>query len=188
MAISITSDNIISDGLLNIRPNGVEYPLYYYANGARYSTKQPAFYASGNVGWLYGGQIGNNAEWGSVFNWTSTQQGAGSYGFTNGNGRFYAPISGRYYFYAQSYMYNDNNSYNYIHFMFAKNGSLSFNNGRSPYSIYGHGTPYNHIDGINHSTNMDLTQGQYATIQSPWNTGATRVYASHTLFCGVLVG
>ena len=67
-------------------------------------------------------------------------------------------------------------------------GSLSFNNGRSPYSIYGHGTPYNHIDGINHSTNMDLTQGQYATIQSPWNTGATRVYASHTLFCGVLVG
>lgn len=188
MAITITSDNIISSDLLNIRPNGVQYPLYYHANGTRYSSLTPAFTASGQGGWLYGGQIGNGAEWGSIFSWNSIQQGAGSYGFNNSQGRFYAPVTGRYYFYASTYFYNDNNSYSYIHFMFGKNGSISFNNGRSPYSIFGHGNNNNHADGVVHSTNVDLVQGQYMTIQTPWNVGTTRAYASHTLYCGALIG
>jgi len=187
MAITITGSNIISDGLMNIRPNSAQYPLYYYADGRRYSNLTPAFYASPTVGWIYGGQIGNGAEWGSVMGWTWTQQGAGSYGF-NSQGRFYAPVTGRYYFYASTYLYNDNNSYNYIHFMFGKNGSISFNNGRSPYSMFAHGNSYNHGDGVVHSTNVDLSQGQYMTIQTPWNVGATRVYGAHTIFCGALIG
>lgn len=188
MAITFTSDNIISNTDLNIQPGGSGNPLYFYSNGPRYSDRTPAFYASGTVGWLYGGQIGNNAQWGSVFGWTSTQRGAGGYGFNNGNGRYTAPVTGRYYFYASTYFYNDNNSYSYIHFMFGKNGAINFNNGRAPYSIFAHGNSYNHSDGIVHSTNVDLSQGQYMTIQCPWNTGTTRCLGAHTLFCGALIG
>lgn len=189
MAITITSDNIISNTDLRFRPGNVDYPLYYYADGRRYTDRRPAFWAMGTVGWLYGNQVGNNAQWGSVFGWTSGGSGWGSYGFNNSQGRFYAPLTGRYYFYASTYHYNDNNSYEYIHFMFGKNGSISFNNGRSPYSIFGHGSNYNHIDGDTHATNVQLNQGEYMTIQSPWNIGGNqRVYAAHTLFCGCLVG
>ena len=189
MSINFTSDGINSNTNLAIRPNSVNDNLYYYANGSRYSARTPAFHAAGTSGWTYGGQIGgSNVEWGSALGWTNTQQGAGSYGFNNSQGRYYAPVTGRYYFYASTYFYNDNNSYNYIHFMFGKNGSVSFNNGRSPYSIFAHGTPNNHVDGIVHSTNVDLSQGQYMTIQTPWNVGVTRAYGNYTLFCGALIG
>lgn len=188
MAITITDQSIISNTDLNIRPNGAQSPLSYFTDGARFSNRSPAFTASGTNAWIYGGQIGNGAEWGAILGWTSVQQGAGSYGFNNSQGRFYAPVTGRYYFYTSTYMYNDNNSYNYIHFMFGKNGSIAFNNGRSPYSIFAHGNSYNHADGVTHSTNVDLVQGQYMTIQSPWNTGATRIYGAHTIFCGALIG
>ena len=72
--------------------------------------------------------------------------------------------------------------------MFGKNGATNFNNGRAPYSIFAHGNNYNHSDGIVHSTNVDLSQGQYMTIQCPWNTGTTRCLGAHTLFCGALIG
>jgi hypothetical protein len=189
MAITLGPNNIISNTDLRFRPGNTDYPLYYYTNGVRYTDKRPAFWAMGTVGWLYGNQVGNNAQWGSVFGWTSGGTGWGSYGFNNSQGRFYAPLTGRYYFYASTYHYNDNNSYEYMHFMFGKNGGIGFNNGRSPYSIYGHGSNYNHIDGDVHATNVQLNQGEYMTIQSPWNIGGNqRVYASHTLFCGCLVG
>jgi len=189
MAITFTSSNIISDTDLRIRPGNVDYPLYYYTNGVRYTNRKPAFTAMGTVGWLYGNQIGNGAQWGSVFGWTSSQTGAGSYGYNNSQGRYYAPVSGRYYFYTSTYHYNNNNSYEYIHYMFGKNGTTAFNNGRNPYSIYGHGTSYNRADGMVHSTNVYLAQGQYMSIQSPWNVGGNqRVYAAHTVFSGCLVG
>lgn len=190
MAITIGSNYIRSNTDLRIQPAGTEV-AYYLTNGLRRSNNRvPAFNASGNGGWRYRDQLGGNDNdgWGNI-QWQVSQQGAGGFGFQTGTGRYFAPVTGRYYFFASSYMYCDNNSTGcYMHFMFSVNGNKAFNNGRNPYSIYGHGTPYNHVDGIVHSTNVSLTQGQYVSIRSPWASNSSRVHGNHTLFCGCFLG
>lgn len=192
MAITITGDNIISNTDLNIQPGGSGNPLYYYANGVRYSDRTPAFIACGQAGWLYGNQVGGgngSYEMGSAFSWTWSQRGQGSYGM-NSLGRYYAPIDGRYYFYASTYAYNDNNSTNYVHWSFGRNGGFGWNNGRTPHTMYMHATPYNHDDGIVVSATMALSQGQFVSIQNPyWNSNnVSRFYGTYTIFCGALIG
>jgi len=192
MAITFTSDNIISNTDLYIRPGSSGYPLYYSTEGIRFSDRMPAFNAAGTTGWLYGNQVGGgngNYEMGSAFGWTWEQRGQGSYGFDS-NGRYYAPISGYYYFYFSTYFHNDNNSYNYIHLNFVKNDGYGWNNGRTPHNIYGHGTPYTYEDGIVVSCNMYLNQGETCAIRPPyWNSNnASRIYASHSTFSGCLIG
>lgn len=190
MAITIGSDYIASSTTLDMQPGG-NTSASFRTDGIRNSNnKVPAFYASGSGGWYYRTQMGGNGtQWYGISGWTWTvnQQGAGAYGFDDG--RYYAPVTGRYYFYASSYFYCDDNATDcYIHFMFGRNGSRNFNNGREPYSIYAHGTANNHSDGIVHSTNVYLTEGQYFSIQTPWAGGESRAHGDHTLFCGCLMG
>jgi len=194
MAITITSNNVISNTDLRFRPGNTDYPLYYYSNGPRYSDRTPAFTAEGTAGWLYhnnmsGGASAGNAVFANAMGWNWQQQGAGSYGM-NSNGRYYAPLSGYYYFYFSTYFHNDNNSTNYIHLNFVKNDGYGWNNGRTPHNIYGHGTPYTYEDGIVVSCNMYLGQGEYCAIRPPyWNSNnQSRIYASHSTFSGCLIG
>jgi hypothetical protein len=192
MPITITGNQIISNVDLNIRPNGVQSPLSYLTNGARFSNRTPAFTAIGTVGaWRYRDNFGQgaNPEINSVVGWTWTQQGAGSFGM-NSNGRYFAPVTGRYYFYFSTYAYNDNNATSsYMHLHFTKNSGYGWNNGRQPHNIYMHATPINHEDGIVVSCNMQLNQGEYCVVRPYWNTGnASRIFASYTMFAGALIG
>lgn len=151
---------------------------------------QPAFNASGNVGWTYNSTFGGAGwnEWNSGISWTNNQQGAGSYGFSNSTGRYTAPIAGKYYFYASSYYHNDSNSTsNYIHFLFGLNGSPSWNVGSTPYNIYAHGEVANHADGISVSAVMNLNVGDYVSIRPYWSGSSGRIYGYYTLFCGYLI-
>lgn len=193
MAITIGSNYVRSNTDLQMRVNNGTTVAVYQTNGIRYSNSRvPAFTASGQGGWYYSDQMGgDNAEWIdsniSGWTWQVSQQNAGSYGFSGG--RYYAPVTGRYYFYASTYMYCNTNSTNcYMHFLLAKNGSPSFNNGRTPYSIYGHGTQNNYVDGCVHSTEIDLTQGQYVNIECRGQRSNSRTHGNHTLFCGALMG
>jgi hypothetical protein len=161
-----------------------------------YSTSigsQPAFYAGGRTGWLYSNSFNGINAWGelgSSMAWQVTQQGAGSYGFSTSTGRYTAPVAGNYYFYGQSYYLNDSNSTaNYIHFLLARNGNVTWNNGRTPYNIYSHGEKAGYSDGINVSAILNLGVGDYASIIPYWASGGSgRLYSDHTLFCGYLLG
>ena len=189
MTIEIGSNYLQSNTNLDINPEGTTV-VSYLTNGLRSgNNKVPAFMATGNGGWYYRNQLGgSDTEWANI-GWQVSQQSPGSYGFNTSQGRYYAPISGRYYFYASSYFYCNTNSTNcYMHFMFGLNGNRAFNNGRQPYSIYAHGTPYNHSDGIVHSTNVYLAQGQYMSLKTPWASNNSRVHGNYTLFCGCFLG
>ena len=188
MAITIGPDYVASSSNLLMQPAGTttaEYDTQAIRNG---NGKTPAFNASGTAGWLYRSQIGNDVEWASSLAWAIQQQGAGSYGFDTSNGRYYAPITGRYYFYASTYFRCDTNTDNcYIHFMFGKNGARTYNNGRQPYNIYAHNTQNNYPDGINTSVCCNLSEGQYMVMKCPWASNNSRAYAAHTIFCGGLI-
>jgi len=192
MAITIGSNYIAASSDLNMQPGGTT-TAYYNTQAIRSgNSRTPAFNAAGTNGWRYRDQMGGNgAEWtgGRIGGWAVQQQGAGSYGFNASQGRYYAPITGRYYFYAQTYMRCDNNATNcYIHFMFGVNGNRAYNNGRNPYNIYSHGTQNNYPDGINTSVSINLSAGQYISLIPPWASNNSRIYGAHTIFCGGLIG
>lgn len=158
------------------------------------STGQPWFNARGNAGaWRYASDFGGVSgyrELGSTMAWTSTQQGAGSYGFSNTTGRYTAPVAGYYYFYASDYYYNDNNSTsNYIHYLFTRNGTVNWNAGQYNLTIYGHGAVANHVDGVVGHCIMYLDVGDYCSGLIYWGSGGSgRLYPNYHLFCGVLLG
>jgi len=193
MAITIGPSYIQSSGNMDMRvstSNIVERFYNGYAGGNDY---QPAFNAHGTVGWTYYPSGWNELGSSVGFSPTWYQKGAGSYGM-NSNGRYYAPKTGYYYFHCDLYTLNDDNSTaNYGHLQFARNGSLGWNNGRVPYTIYGHGnargigSAYPH--GPNISSILYLSEGQYCSIYwySP-GRGTTRYYGNHSFFCGHLIG
>lgn len=151
---------------------------------------QPAFYASGTAGWLYSNSFGSPGwlEIGSAMGYTSSQQGAGSYGFSNSTGRYTAPVAGKYYFYASTYYRNDSNSTaNYIHYLFGVNGSPSWNVGGTPYNIYSHGEVAYYSDGISVSGVINLGVGDYVSVRPYWAGTSGRMYGQYTLFCGYLM-
>lgn len=155
---------------------------------------QPAFYASGNGGWYYHNSFPSTAspggQWRELINgWTwqiANQQGGSN--FAN-NGRFTAPVAGYYYFYAQSYQYNDSNSSNgYTHWNIGRNSSIyTGNTGRAPHTIYGHGVPSHHVPGIMVSTTFYMNAGDYASV-CPYMAPVARIHGDHSLFCGYLIG
>lgn len=151
---------------------------------------QPAFNASGTPGWIYGTSFGGPGwvEINSPMGWVVTQQGAGSYGFSTSTGRYTAPVTGKYFFYASSYYYNDTNSTaNYIHFLFGVNGNQSWNVGQTPYNIYSHGEKAGYTDGISVSAVISLSAGDYVSIRPYWAGTSGRMVGSYTLFCGYLM-
>lgn len=153
---------------------------------------QPAFYASGTGGWYYTGSfpsstVGGN--WRELINgwtWNVTQQGGSN---MSSSGRFTAPVAGYYYFYAQTYMYNDtNNSSGYTHFNIGRNSSIyAGSTGRAPHTIYGHGVPSHYVPGIMASVTFYLNQGDYASV-CPYMAPVARFHGDHSLFCGYLIG
>ena len=155
---------------------------------------QPAFNARGAAGsWMYASNFGGAGafrEVGSAMSWTNTQQGAGSYGFSNSTGRYTAPVTGFYFFYASAYYYNDTNATsNYIHFTFSRNGSVTWHNGVTPYNIYSYGAIANHVDGITANCMMYLNAGDYCSVYPYWGGGGSgRFYSDYFLFCGALIG
>lgn len=191
MSITIGPDYVSSNSDLLIQPSGTT-AVNFSTSGTRTSSKVPAFNCSGSGGWYYKAQMADANEWIeaniSGWTWSVNQQGAGAYGFDKG--RYYAPVSGRYYFYASSYMYCDTNATScYLHFQLAKNGTIGYSSvGRTPYNIYGHGTGNGYVDGIVTAAEMVLTQGQYVSIVTPGQRANSRTHGNHTLFCGCLMG
>jgi hypothetical protein len=198
MAITLgegTSQNRIrSDGNMTMNVSTNTTVETFFSGFAGGNTNQPAFQAAGTGGaWRY--FVANT--WNEVgvtiaFDWTWYQRGNAGGGM-NSNGRYYAPKSGYYYFHSDFYTLCDtNNTANYVHLLFGINGNVSWNNGRTPYTIYGHGnsqgvgSAYPH--GPNISAIMFLSEGQYC---SPYfykgNSGNTRVYTDHSFFCGHLI-
>lgn len=150
---------------------------------------QPSFVASGTIGsWVYSTNFGGTGwrEIGSQIGYTSTQVGSG---FNNSTGRFTAPLAGHYYFYSQAYYYNDNNSTSgYIHYLFGKNGTEVWNEGHTPYNIYGHGSVANHVDGIHCHGIIYLNVGDYVSVRPFWGGTVGRIFSDHYLFTGMFLG
>jgi len=148
---------------------------------------RPAFYASGNGGWRYWNSFGG-AGWREMnFSWNVTQQGGSN---CASNGRFTAPVAGYYWFYIQSYYYNDNNSTSgYTHWNIGRNGNNSTSvSGRRPHTIFAHGLPNNHAPGIMTASEFYMSAGEYACPQSYGPNGPGRVHGDHALWCGFLIG
>jgi hypothetical protein len=151
---------------------------------------QPAFNANGTGTWYYSPSFSGPGwcELNSTIGWQVNQQGAGSYGFSTSTGRYTAPITGKYFFYASTHYYNDTNSTaNYIHFLFGVNGSPSWNVGGTPYNIYAHGEKAYYPDGINVSAVISLSVGDYVSLRPYWAGTSGRMYGYYTLFCGYLM-
>jgi hypothetical protein len=193
MAISINGSQIIANGNMDMRVSTSTVVERFYNGFMGGNDQQPAFNYHGTSGWQYysansWNEMLNNF-WGGLAGY---QKGAGSYGM-NANWRYYAPRSGYYYFHVDLYTLCDtNNTANYTHLTFARNNNLSWNNGRLPYTIYGHGNNRgagsSYPAGPNISAVMYLDEGQYCSVYNyKGNSGNTRYYASHSFFCGHLI-
>jgi len=170
------------------------------ANNTTFHTQPnlPVFMASGNGGWYYGNAFGGNGRWAELNNlqpgggwaWQIASQQGGSNLATNG--RFTAPVAGWYWFYVQSYQYNDtNNSAGYMHWVIGYNGTIGTDRvtGRAPHTIYGHQVSANHVPGVSANLQMYLNAGDYAIPQPYWGGGgAARIHGDHSLWCGYLIG
>lgn len=193
MAITITGSQIIGSGNMDMRVSTSNIVERFYNGFMGGNDYQPAFNYHGTNGWVYysantWNEMRDNY-WGGLAGY---QKGAGSYGM-NSNWRYYAPRSGYYYFHTDLYTLCDtNNTANYTHLTFARNGDLNWNNGRLPYTIYGHGNNRgagsSYPAGPNISAVMYLDEGQYCSVYNyKGNSGNTRVYMAHSFFCGHLI-
>lgn len=168
--------------------------ITFDASGRPSNPYQPAFYASGNGGWYYHNSFPSTSspggQWRELINgwqWQIANQQGGSNFSTNG--RFTAPVAGYYYFYAQTYQYNDSNSTNgYTHWNIGRNSSIyTGNTGRAPHTIYGHGVPSHYVPGIMVSTTFYMNASDYASV-CPYMAPVARIHGDHSLFCGYLIG
>jgi hypothetical protein len=120
----------------------------------------------------------------SRMGWSAVDRGSN---FSTSTGRFTAPSNGYYHFMMSHYMLNDisapyNTGTGYIHPQFARNGSLGWNNGNTPYTIYTYGAAANYPDGINISGVMYLNSGDYVDQRIYINSNDTRIYPAHSAF------
>lgn len=194
MSITINGSQIISSGNMYTRVSTNTVVESFFTNGvAGGNGNQPSFNFHGSSAWTYwSANTWNemtNSLWGSKQGY---EKGRGSYGM-NDNFRYYAPRSGYYYFHADLYTLNNTNSTaNYIHLLFGRNGSVGWNNGRVPYTIYGHGNNRgagsSYPAGPNISSVMYLSEGQYCSVYVyKGNATNTRFYGNHSFFCGHLI-
>lgn len=192
MAITIGSNSVACDGNFDLRVNTSTVVENFYNGFAGGNANQPAFIYHGTSTWTYlSANTWNeftNGIWGGP---AGQQKGAGSYGMQS-NFRYYAPRSGYYYFHTDIYTLCDtNNTANYVHLLFGRNGSVSWNNSRTPYTIYGHGNNRgagsSYPSGPNISAVMFLSEGQYCSVYMyKGNSTSTRFYGAHSFFCGHL--
>jgi hypothetical protein len=145
--------------------------------------------ASGTTGWTYANSYGGYGwrEIGGGMGWDVYQRGGSN--FSTGNGRFTAPVSGFYHLTWQSYNYNDdNNTPNYVHLGFSRNGGTGAWSGRHPHGIWMHGTSSNHAGGVSMSLDLYLSSGEYTSQTFYWAGGPSRVHGSHSIFGGYMIG
>jgi len=157
-------------------------------NGRSIEPSRPAFNACGLGGWYYGNTFGGSG-WRELtgIGWEFFTQGGVS---VTSNCRVTAPVSGYYWFYLQSYYYNDNNSTpGYTHWNIGRNGAPNTTvSGRHPHTIFAHGLPNNHAPGIYVALEMYMGAGDYASPQ-PYNAnGPGRFHADHSHWAGFLIG
>lgn len=168
---------------------------------------KPAFYAAASGGWYYRSSfpapgwyelIVTNPGQPTQAGWPFTVTQTGGTNFST-IGRFTAPVSGWYYFYAQTYQYNDTSgSDGYSHFGVGKNsgtGTLGFPVNRTAHTIYGYGlqgqgrspATGNYVPGIMTSATFYMAATDYASMVT-YMAASCRFHGSHTLFCGYLIG
>lgn len=174
-----------------------------------------AFSANGSTGGAYsnGWKYPNDTGWdgagawqiltGSKIGWVVDNQRGSD--FSTSTGRFTASVAGYYVFNASLYALNDlaypyNTGSGYIHLQFAKNGSVDWNNGYCPYTIYMYGaagggrdagtsaSSSGYPDGATVSAVMQLAVNDYVEMRVYVNANTTRIYAPYTAFYGALVG
>ena len=158
-----------------------------YSNGWQYPTSS-GWAGANNWQVLTGARIG----------WTidSTQRGGD---FNTSTGRFTASVAGWYVFHMSLYVLNDiatpdNTGTGYVHPQFAKNGSISWNNGNTPYQIYTYGaaggnsgSASGYADGITNSAVMQLAVNDYVEIHLYMDSSVTRIHSPFSSFWGALI-
>jgi hypothetical protein len=145
--------------------------------------------ASGTSGWTYANSYGGFGwrETGGGMGWDVYQRGGSN--FSTANGRFTSPVSGFYHLTWQSYNYNDdNNTPNYVHQSFSRNGDINSWSGRAPHGMWMHGSNANHAGGVSMSLDLYLNAGSYTSQFFFWAGGPSRVHGSHSIFAGYLIG
>ena len=143
--------------------------------------------ASGTTGWTYANSYGGYG-WREItggMGWDVYQRGGNNFS----DGRFTAPVSGFYHLTWQSYNYNDdNNTPNYVHLGFSRNGSTGAWTGRHPHGMWMHGTQNNHAGGVSMSLDLYLNAGEFTSQTFYWAGGPSRVHGSHSIFAGYMIG
>jgi hypothetical protein len=191
-AIGLTGDDNVgiyfpSTNNVTIATSGANR-LNVNGSGHAQEPGRPAFYACGLGGWYYGNTFGG-AGWRELtgIGWEYSNQG----GFSiTSNCRAVAPVSGYYWFYLQSYYYNDNNATNgYTHWNIGRNGAPNTGvSGRHPHSIFAHGLPNHHAPGVMVPVEFYMSAGDYASPQPYTPAGPGRFHADHSIWCGFLIG
>jgi hypothetical protein len=157
-------------------------------SGRTTEPNRPSFFACGLGGWYYGNTFGG-AGWRELNGIGFSFETRGGISITS-NSRVTAPVSGYYWFYLQSYYYNDNNATNgYTHWNIGRNGAPNTAvGGRHPHTIFSHGVPNNYTPGIMVPMEMYMNAGDFASPQPYTANGPGRFHADHTLWCGFLIG
>jgi len=157
--------------------------------GTDSTTGSIAWHAAGTSGWTYANSYGGYGwrEIGGGMGWDAYQRGGSN--FSTGNGRFTAPVSGFYHLTWQSYNYNDdNNTPNYVHLGFSRNGGTGAWSGRHPHGMWMHGSNNNHAGGVSMSLDLYLSAGEYTSQTFYWAGGPSRVHGNHSIFAGYMIG
>lgn len=194
MAIVIggNGNRITGDSDYGIQVNTSTEVERVYSTNLRGNPNNPAFIYHGNGGWRYfTANTWNEMNGSRMGTWVGTQRGPGSYGFNTSQGRYYAPLTGYYYFHCDFYVLADtNNTQNYIHLLFGRNGGVGWNvGGRVPYIIHAHGNDRAvgsaYPDGPNISAVMFLSEGQYCSVNIyKANSSNVRYHGNHSFFGG----
>jgi hypothetical protein len=174
-------------GQVSISTSGTQR-LNVDSGGRMIEPNRPAFYACGLGGWYYWNSFGG-AGWRELngIGWQYETQGGIS---ITSNTRAVAPVSGYYWFYLQSYWYNDSNGTDgYTHWNIGRNGAPNTAvGGRHPHTIFAHGLPNNHAPGIMVACEFYMNAGDYASPQPYQPNSNGRFHADHSLWCGFLIG
>jgi hypothetical protein len=156
-------------------------------------TKQPYFQANGSGNSWASVTVESNWNTGIHNNTASywsegTDRGSGHFDPTNG--RFTCPVTGWYTFTFSIYARNTNGvSGAYIHPQFFKNGTLSYQNGKSPYHLIQTCTTTNpEYLMVNITENIYCTATQYVEVRIYWRSqGTWEHYPDYSIFTGGLI-
>lgn len=180
--IRFTADNV------QFREEGSN-KIVFDGYGRPVESDRPVFVASGRGGWRYANSYGGPSSWRELDNmgWNMSVNGGMS---QSNNCRVTVPTAGYYYFYCQTYWYNDaNNTNGYTHWNISRNSSIGTSTtGRVPHTMYAYGLRNNYAPGIMTSVIFYMNAGQYVSPQPYFGGNQGRHHGNHSLWCGYLLG